>query len=67
MLYIKKIILNKYNKMENEDLSYINIIYDINKKNEDEDKIYIFGYDFVKNNINKCKMIIDNKEYYITN
>ena len=32
MLYIKKIIKNKYNKMENEDLSYINIIYDINKK-----------------------------------
>ena len=51
--------------MENEDLSYINIIYDINKKNEDEDKIYIFGYDFVKNNINKCKMIIDNMEYEI--
>ena len=51
--------------MENEDLSYINIIYDINKENEDE--INIFGYNFVENNKNKCKMIIDNKDYYITN
>ena len=51
--------------MENEDLSYINIIYDINKEKGDE--IYIFGYDFVKNNKNKCKMIIDNIEYEITN
>ena len=66
------------NKMENEDLSYINIIYDINKKNknkdedesekedEDEYEINIFGHEFVKNNKNKCKMIIDNKEYEIT-
>ena len=52
--------------MENEDLSYINIIYDINKKNRDK-IINIFGYDFVKNNKNKCKMIIDNMEYEITN
>ena len=51
--------------MENEDLSYINIIYDIN--NEEGDEIDIFGYDFVKNNKNKCKMIIDNIEYEITN
>ena len=50
--------------MENEDLSYINIIYDINREKGDE--IDIFGYDFVKNNKNKCKMIIDNKEYEIT-
>ena len=49
--------------MENEDLSYINIIYDINK--EEGDEIGIFGYDFVKNNKNKCKMIIDNIEYEI--
>ena len=69
------------NKMENEDLSYINIIYDINKDNKDEydifdsedkdkdevgDEISIFGSEFVKNNKNKCKMIIDNKEYEIT-
>ena len=51
--------------MENEDLSYINIIYDINREKGDE--IDIFGYDFVKNNKNKCKMIIDNIEYEITN
>ena len=71
------------NKMENEDLSYINIIYDINKDDKDEDEyeyhifgfedkdkvgdeINIFGHEFVKNNKNKCKMIIDNKEYEIT-
>ena len=66
------------NKMENEDLSYINIIYDINKKNknkdedesekedEDEYEIKIFGHEFVMNNKNNCKMIIDNKEYEIT-
>ena len=52
------------NKMENEDLSYINIIYDINK--ERGDKINIFGSKFVENNKNKCKMIIDNMEYDIT-
>ena len=51
--------------MENEGLSYINIIYDINKEKEDE--IGIFGNYFVKNNKNKCKMIIDNNEYEITN
>ena len=69
------------NKMENEDLSYINIIYDINKDNKDEydifdsedkdkdevgDEISIFGSEFVKNNKNKCKMIIDNKKHKIT-
>ena len=50
--------------MENEDLSYINIIYDINKEIGYE--IKIFGYYFVNNNKNKCKMIIDNMEYEIT-
>ena len=50
--------------MENEDISYTNIIYNINKENNNE--INIFGYDFVKNNKNKCKMIIDNNEYEIT-
>jgi len=63
--------------MESEDLSYINIIYDINideyedeDEDEDEDEvrneISIFGSKFVENNKNKCKMIIDNKEYEIT-
>ena len=60
-------IIDIYNKMSNKYLSEINIIYDINKKDkyieEKEDKINIFGSEFVKNNINKCKMIIDNKEY----
>ena len=50
--------------MENEDLSYINIIYDINK--ERGDKINIFGSKFVENNKNKCKILIDNIEYEIT-
>ena len=39
--------------MGNENESYINIIYDINKGNED--KIKIFGNEFVYNNKNKCK------------
>ena len=42
-----------------------NIIYDITKEKDDE--IDIFGYYFVKNNKNKCKMIIDNNENEITN
>ena len=50
--------------MGNENESYINIIYDINKEKGDE--INIFGAEFVKNNKNKCKMIIDNKEYEIS-
>ena len=57
--------LNIY-KMFNEDTSEINIIYDINKKNKREgDYINIFGSNFVKNNKNICRLIIDNKEYEI--
>ena len=55
--------------MYNEDLSEINIIYDINNKSnfiENEDAINIFGQKFVENNKNVCKMIIENKEYNIT-
>ena len=48
--------------MSVKDISEINIIYDI----KEENKIRIFGSDFVKNNRNICKMIIDNKEYEIT-
>jgi len=51
--------------MGNENESYINIIYDINKEKGNE--INIFGYEFIKKNKNKCKMIIDNMEYEITN
>ena len=43
--------------MLNQDLSEINIIYDIKR---DEDTIKIFGNKFVENNVNKCKIIIDN-------
>ena len=61
-------IIEIYNKMMNKDISEINIIYDINKKFKhiemnDDNIINIFGPEFVKNNKNICKMIIDNKEY----
>ena len=53
--------------MSKENISEISIIYNINKKNEEnDDNIRIFGEEFVKNNKNKCKMIIDNKEYEIS-
>ena len=45
--------------MSDKDISEINIIYDINGNKN----IHIFGYAFVGNNKNTCKMIIDNKEY----
>ena len=48
--------------MSEKEITEINIIYDIKERNE----IKIFGKEFVKNNINICKMIIDNKEYEIT-
>ena len=49
--------------MSKENESEIKIIYDFNK----EDKyVKIFESEFVKNNKNICKMIIDNKEYEIT-
>ena len=49
--------------MGNKNESYINIIYDINKEKGDE--IKIFGSEFVENNKNICKMVIDNKKYEI--
>jgi len=53
--------------MLNGDILEINIIYDINKKSKKEgDYINIFGYQFVKKNEKNCKLIIDNKEYEIT-
>ena len=51
--------------MSEKDISVINIIYDINNK-ENKENIKIFGEEFVKNNKNICKMIIDNKEYEIS-
>ena len=47
--------------MSEKEISEINIIYDIKK-----DEINIFGVEFVENNKNKCKMVIDNIEYEIT-
>ena len=47
--------------MSEKDISEINIIYDVKGENE----IKIFGAEFVENNKNICKMIIDNKEYEI--
>ena len=47
--------------MSKKDISEINIIYDIKGKNN----ICLFGYEFVKNN-KKCRMIIDNKEYFLS-
>ena len=44
--------MNSYNS--------ISIKYKINKK---DNKTNIFGEEFVKNNINNCTMIIDNKKY----
>ena len=48
--------------MVEKDISEIKIIYDINKGNS----IRIFGHNFIENNKNICKMIIDNNEYEIT-
>ena len=49
--------------MSGKDKSEINIIYDI--KNKNYKYINIFGKEFVENNKNICKMVIDNKEYEI--
>ena len=51
-------ILNIYNKI-NININEINIIYKINK----EEKIKIFGEEFVENNKDICKIKYDNKEY----
>ena len=48
--------------MSNEDNSEINIIYNIYNEN-----IKIFGYEFIKNNRNICKMIINNKDEHVQN
>ena len=48
--------------MSEKDISEINIIYDING----EKNIRLFGSHFVKNNKNICKIIINNKEYKLS-
>ena len=54
-------VINKYNILYNiyckMNIDEINIIYKVN-----DNKIKLFGYDFVKNNKNNCKLIIDGKE-----
>ena len=60
-------ILNIYNNMieindETNETDEIEIIY----KSKEKGKIKIFGYDFVKNNKDKCKIIYNNKEYELT-
>ena len=53
--------------MSKESKSEIVIVYDINKEyEENEGNINIFGVKFVENNKNICKMIIDDKEYDIS-
>ena len=52
--------------MSKKDESFINIIYNIKEEDRKCGNINIFGLEFVKNNRVKCKMIIDNKEYKIT-
>ena len=54
----KNKIFNIYNKMKF--VNDINIIYKIDNKDE---KLRLFGKKFVENNKEKCKLLIDNKEY----
>ena len=53
-------ILNIYDYMTNIYINKINIIYNVDKN---EKKIRIFGENFIKNNENKYKIIIEGKEY----
>jgi len=48
--------------MSEKDITEINLIYNIRGKSN----IRIFGPKFVKNNKNKCKMIVYNRENEIT-
>ena len=53
--------------MSKEDISIINIIYNINYEDREYiNYINLFGSEFVKNNKNICKMIIDDKEHEIS-
>ena len=49
------------NSKKNKDITEINIIYNI----ENKENIELFGDKFVENNKDICKMIIDNKKYNI--
>ena len=52
---------NTVNKKKNKYLNEIKMIYLI----EDEKKIKLFGKQFIENNKNNCKIIVDNKEQEI--
>ncbi len=55
-----KNILDIYDKMVNQYKDKITINYEIN---DDDDEVNLFGKEFVENNINNCKLIIEDKEY----
>ena len=60
-------ILNIYNKMNISEISQkyneIELFYNINNEDKIEGKINIFGQKFVNNNINKCKLLFQNRQY----
>ena len=58
-----KKIKNIYDKMTIKHIKSLNIEYKINKN---QNIIRIFGSKFVKNNKDKCKIIIEGKEYELT-
>ena len=56
-------LLNLYTKMT-EDNYEIKFLY--KPKPDNKNKVRIFGDEFIKNNINNCKIIYNNKEYQLT-
>jgi len=50
---------NMYNENQEIEMKYI-------PKENNDDKVQIFGQDFINNNIFKCKIIYNNKEYELT-
>ena len=62
---IINIMFNHYNKNNNNE--EITLLYQLKKDNfknlEKEAAIQIFGYEFVKNNKDKCKILYEGKEY----
>ena len=72
---IKNIVNNySYGQNLNKLLYLYNNMYDENQeiemnyipKENNDDKVQIFGQDFINNNIFKCKIIYNNKEYELT-
>ena len=60
-------ILNLYNKINkseiNQKYNEIELFYNIKNDDRIEGKINIFGKEFVKNNINNCKLFFQNRQY----